>query len=312
MKLSLVITTYNRAHLIMRSINSAINQGFYDVEIIIVDDASSDETVNVVSEIGDSRLRLVVHDRNKGNAAARNSGIIESTGDVICFLDSDDELLPGYFDEVVSVFSNSEEEVGFLWCGAKKINDTLGLDYFDDDIWIPEWKNVNNFDNFITKGVKVGLNYGVAVRRSCFDVVGLFDENLRAAVDTDFFYRIAGHYKYKVIDKVMVHSYDHDGYMVRKQMDIKADAYDLIIEKNKDVFRRLPEAGRRLHTKAMWLHYRSGNRSDARAHLRHALRYSDSYYDVLSKALVYEIFGSVARPLHAGMRRLRKSIAKVQ
>lgn len=89
--ISVVIPLYNRRNEIMRAISSVLRQSRAADEIVVVDDASRDGSPDVVAAICDSRIRLLVHERNQGAAAARNAGIAAARGDWIALLDSDDE-----------------------------------------------------------------------------------------------------------------------------------------------------------------------------------------------------------------------------
>lgn len=91
---SVVIPTYNRAHLVGRAIQSVLNQTYQDFEIIVVDDGSTDNTEEVVKSFNDPRIRYIRHDQNRGGSAARNTGIKMARGEYIAFQDSDDEWLP--------------------------------------------------------------------------------------------------------------------------------------------------------------------------------------------------------------------------
>jgi glycosyltransferase involved in cell wall biosynthesis len=93
-RVSVVIPAFNREKTIRRAVESVRAQHFSDFEILVVDDASSDATCAVVTAIDDPRLRLIARARNGGASAARNSGITASKGDLIAFLDSDDEWMP--------------------------------------------------------------------------------------------------------------------------------------------------------------------------------------------------------------------------
>jgi glycosyltransferase involved in cell wall biosynthesis len=92
--ISVIIPTYNRADLIERAIASVIQQSYENLEIIVVDDASQDNTAEVVSRFCDRRVRYVCHQTNQGGSEARNTGINRSEGQYIAFLDSDDIWLP--------------------------------------------------------------------------------------------------------------------------------------------------------------------------------------------------------------------------
>ncbi len=93
---SVVITTYNRARIVCRCIDSCLAQDFTDFEIVVVDDGSSDETQATLGErYDDPRLRLVVHETNRGINPARHTGATNAAGEWVVVIDSDDELLPG-------------------------------------------------------------------------------------------------------------------------------------------------------------------------------------------------------------------------
>ena len=92
--ISVVVPVFNRAGSVTQAINSLLRQDFEKFEIIIVDDGSNDNTVEVIQAIGDPRIRLFPQPENMGGNAARNRGVREARAPIICFLDSDDEFLP--------------------------------------------------------------------------------------------------------------------------------------------------------------------------------------------------------------------------
>ena len=96
---SVVIPTYNRAHLISDTIQSVIQQYFTDWELLLVDDGSEDNTKEVIEAISktDKRIRYI-YQENAERSAARNNGIKHAKGQYICFLDSDDQYLPNHFE----------------------------------------------------------------------------------------------------------------------------------------------------------------------------------------------------------------------
>lgn len=90
MKVSVIIPVHNSEKYIFECINSVINQTYKNLEIIVVDDNSTDNSVSIIRNIKDKRIILIELDKNSGVAVARNKGIEVSSGDCICFLDSDD------------------------------------------------------------------------------------------------------------------------------------------------------------------------------------------------------------------------------
>ena len=89
-KVSVIIPMHNSSKYILECIDSVINQTYKELEIILVDDKSSDKTIRKIKNIKDKRIKIIRFNKNLGAAAARNKGIEASTGDYICFLDSDD------------------------------------------------------------------------------------------------------------------------------------------------------------------------------------------------------------------------------
>lgn len=91
---SIVIPTYNRARFLGRLVRSVLNQTYKNFEVIVADDASTDDTAEIIKTFKDDRIRYIRHESNAGAAAARNTGIKASRGEYVAFQDSDDEWLP--------------------------------------------------------------------------------------------------------------------------------------------------------------------------------------------------------------------------
>lgn len=97
MKISIIIPIYNVAPYVERCLYSALNQSYEDIELVLVDDCGTDNSMNIVSEVvekyvGNKKILLFKHEHNLGLSAARNTGIKNATGDYLLFLDSDDEI----------------------------------------------------------------------------------------------------------------------------------------------------------------------------------------------------------------------------
>lgn len=114
--LSVVIPLYNKAPYITRALDSVVTQTFADFEVIVVDDGSTDEGSQIVDAYNDVRVRLV-RQSNWGPGAARNRGIVEARGELIAFLDADDEWLPEYLTEGVALLNKAGSEVASVTCG---------------------------------------------------------------------------------------------------------------------------------------------------------------------------------------------------
>ena len=122
--ISIIIPTYNRSASLSRAIESCLRQRYDNIEILIIDDCSSDATPNTVASyaLKDKRIRPIRHNINRGLSAALNTGIKNSTGSFITFLDDDCELLPDAIDYELSLFNSLPETVrmvfGNIWITA--------------------------------------------------------------------------------------------------------------------------------------------------------------------------------------------------
>lgn len=113
---SIVIPTYNRAALVSEAVRSALVQNWEPLEVIVIDDASSDDTVERLSELAslDERVRVIERERNGGESAARNQGILASRYEYVAFLDSDNRFMPGKLEaQMPALVQASDHAVSF-------------------------------------------------------------------------------------------------------------------------------------------------------------------------------------------------------
>jgi len=113
---SVILPVYNATRFIKRSLGSALVQSYSDLEVIVVDDGSTDGTAEIVREFKDSRLSYI-YQPNAGQGPARNKGIAQARGQYITFLDADDEYLPGKIEKQVA-FLGAHPEYQVCYCNA--------------------------------------------------------------------------------------------------------------------------------------------------------------------------------------------------
>ena len=109
--ISVIIPTYNREKLIMPAIDSVLKQTYQDIELIVVDDGSTDRTVELLKTIKDPRFYFVQTERNSGAPAARNIGIKQSKGEYIAFHDSDDIWMPHKLEKQLKFLKENDADV---------------------------------------------------------------------------------------------------------------------------------------------------------------------------------------------------------
>ncbi len=196
---SVVIPSYNAARFIERTLRSAVGQTYPNMEIIVVDDGSTDETPQIVESFcqQDGRVVLLRKD-NGGVATARNLGIQQSKGDLIAPLDSDDVWYPEKLSEQVRVMQDCEDSVGLIYCWSMIIDE-------DDRPIVPITHRYEGnvvadlmFSNFLGNGSCA------LIRRSCFDAVGLYNGATTPCEEWDMYLRIAERFQYRLVPKILV------------------------------------------------------------------------------------------------------------
>jgi glycosyltransferase involved in cell wall biosynthesis len=207
-KVSVIITTYNRAGMLSRAIRSVLEQTFDNLECIIVDDASTDNTKSVVEGFVDKRVIYLQHERQEGASAARNTGIKNASGGYIAYLDSDDEWLPDKLSKQVTFLENCSKKIGVVNCTHYSIT-------YDH----PKRRKINKAVLRLTGDVYQKLLRGecpstestALMRKECFECCGLFDETLPSFVGYDFWLRVAQQYHFATIPEPLTIMYQHPG-----------------------------------------------------------------------------------------------------
>lgn len=201
---SVIIPAYNREDTIDRSIRSVLAQTYDNLEVIVVDDCSTDATRRVVDSVGDRRIHLICHDKNKGANAARNRGIVESKGEYIAFQDSDDEWLPEKLEMQIKLM----EEHGYLACYCPYNlyeNDAVCVVPFD-------YSNMNKYQTDLCRTLaryNVVSTQTLMIKRSVLDMLGseYFDEQMPRWQDYEFVIRVARYVEIGYVDKPLVNVY---------------------------------------------------------------------------------------------------------
>lgn len=127
MRVSVVVNNYNYGRFVGRAVDSALQQSSPPHEIVVVDDGSSDGSLEAIEEIARRHPTVrVVAKQNGGQLSAFNAGFTASTGEVVCFLDADDEYLPGYLARLTEVYSE-EPGIDFVYCTVEFVRDGVLL-----------------------------------------------------------------------------------------------------------------------------------------------------------------------------------------
>ena len=187
---SAIIPTYNRAHIIGEAVESALAQTYSNMEVIVVDDGSKDDTLDRLKQFGD-RIRVIAQ-ANAGPAAARNRGIGESRGELIAFLDSDDLWLRDKIQRQVALLKRAGESVPCCLCNIMMKWNSGDRASFDI-AWLKSsseeglWLNADEV--LATRSVL--FNQGIMIRRRVLDKIGVFDASIRYLEDVEYPLRLS-------------------------------------------------------------------------------------------------------------------------
>lgn len=192
---SVIVPLYNKAHYILAALDSILAQTFQDFEIIVVDDASTDESKSLVQNLNHSKIRLIEHAQNKGLSASRNTGIKNSTGNYIALLDADDLWKINYLEKIHQLIHQFPEAKLFATGYEELYPNNISI--------LPQTKLPSNFksgilDDFFELNLAqpVYCSISLCIHQSVFYDVGFYNESITFGEDVDF--NIRTNLKYKV------------------------------------------------------------------------------------------------------------------
>lgn len=195
--ISVIIPLYNKELHVGRAISSVLSQSYQDFEIIIVDDGSTDDSANIVKLYKDFRITLI-HQENAGVSSARNRGIEEATGDLIAFLDADDEWMPDHLRTIIRLAQ--KYPYAGIYASSYKITSLTGKVTSPKLIGIPlpPWEGIiPSYFNTASSGAPPVCSSSVCIPKYIFQDVGQFCLGKRMGEDIDMWGRIA--LKYSVM-----------------------------------------------------------------------------------------------------------------
>lgn len=196
---SIIIPTYNRGSLLLKAVESVLEQTYQNIECIVVDDCSTDNSMKLLKEKyhNENRLITIYHKSNRHASAARNSGIDLSKGQFIAFLDDDDIWYREKLAKQVSLFLSSSPSIGLVYCWLEVFKGAVRVDTLT-----PRLRG-NVFDQCLAKQ-PLGNASTILVKKEVIDKIGLFDITLPRGNDGDFIRRVAQHYEVDVIEEFLV------------------------------------------------------------------------------------------------------------
>lgn len=230
---SVVIPTYNRAKVISRAIESCLNQTYTDLEVIVVDDGSSDNTKEVIAAISDVRLRYV-YQNNAGACAARNHGIELAQGEYIAFQDSDDEWRADKLEKQMAALT--ETEADFVFCGFIKTYLNEKSEKIPGNIISRMYGQQELlYESIVSTQTIVGKSSAV---RSV-----MFDESMPRMQDYDFIIRASSKYSIYCLAEYLVNVYEQGDSITasKRQYKKRLEVTEKLLNKYPDYREKYPE-----------------------------------------------------------------------
>jgi len=186
---SVVIPLHNKEAYVAKTLNSVLNQTYQNFEVILVNDYSSDNSLDVVNAVHDRRVKIIEHNENKGLSASRNTGINASTYPYIAFLDADDYWDSTYLETIFSIIKEYPNESVF----ATHYRENFKGKFFIPKSNLPVSSKGKTFlvrDFFeINLGRLILTQSCIVLHKSIFKKVGYYDEDVTFAEDIDFYIR---------------------------------------------------------------------------------------------------------------------------
>ena len=226
-----VIPSYNREKTIVRAINSVLKQTYSDLEVIVVDDGSTDNTRAVLSEISDKRFRYI-YQENAGACAARNNGIEHAKGEYIAFQDSDDAWRPEKLEKQIEAMQYYNADICF--CRMERHNYPENKEKFYPNIA----EGIVEYKELLLKSL--ASTQTIIAKREVYNSV-MFDVKVKRMQDYDWMIRAAKHYSVCFIRDVLVDLYLQNDSITTFDYNKIQQINEFFLEKYKNLCDEYPE-----------------------------------------------------------------------
>ena len=199
---SVVLPTFNRARTLARAMDTVLTQSASGIELVVVDDGSTDDTATVLNEYASDRVRIAHLPDNRGPAAARNVGAKLAAGRFLAFQDSDDKWLPGRVATQLDQLRAAPAKVAVSYGHVRKVLP-------GGEAMLHPGRSQPHLDGRLFEDLAHGNFIGlpsVIMRREAFEDVGGFDERLRSLEDWELMLRLAHRFEFAFVPRVVVDS----------------------------------------------------------------------------------------------------------
>jgi glycosyltransferase involved in cell wall biosynthesis len=206
-RISVVIPSYNHEKFIAEAIQSVLDQTYQDFEIIIVDDGSTDGSIEQIRTFSDPRIKLILHKKNRGAAEAMRTALERAKGEYIAVLSSDDMFLPDKLEKQVK-FLDENSQYGAVFSYVELIDEHRHQFTNKNHSYYKKFEQQNRdryqWLNYFFYHGNALCHPSVLIRKSCYDKIGLYDERFAQLPDFDFWVRFCLNYELSIIPEKLV------------------------------------------------------------------------------------------------------------
>ena len=273
---SVVLRTYNRAHLVGRAIDSVLSQSYANFELILLDDCSEDDTPQVVNEYvrNDERIVPVRNPtRQRYSAATANTGTRAARGKYVAYLDDDDIWLPNKLKLQISRMEELGESFGLITCAVRQIDLATGKAVH---VFRPRLEGSVFAEIINSYSSPIGPPSAVMIRRSVFHSIGYYSEEMPRGAGQDLYRRLAKHFKVTYVPEICIEYslHPHRITTLASPADYEEDirTREIKIERLQEDLDRFPKAHAQELTKLGNAYCMAGRKAEGRRALGQALR----------------------------------------
>ena len=231
-KVSIIIPTYNRENIIGKTLKNLLQQTYSDIEIIVVDDGSSDNTLDVVSGFKESRIKYIKHSENKGACAARNTGIRAAVGEYIMLNDSDDLSSTDRVEKQLNALRRFGADICFGKYRRHGFGKRYSQEFPDLEDGIQEGKLLRS-RNYVSATT-------LMAKKSVFEEVQ-FDESLKMWQDYDWSVRTSIKYTYCFISDIIADVFLQNDSISLNKRETLLKTNEILLRKYKSYYDVAPE-----------------------------------------------------------------------
>ena len=212
--------------MLLCAVDSVLKQSYKKIEIIVVDDNSFDKTFEEIDNIKDDRIVYIKNDKNKGASFSRNRGFKNANGDLISFLDDDDEWFPKKLEKQIEKFKTCSDKIGVVYTGYQTIYKGT-VKYITTPIYKGDLSTISLLNCPVGSPTPL-------IKKEVLNQIGLYDDDMPSCQDWDLWLRIAQKFEFDYVPEILANYHIH-GMQISTDLTNKINGRKIILKKHFDI-----------------------------------------------------------------------------